>query len=576
MNFKSIISKFAMLSLAIAAFSACEKEQEKVDPDTLKVEPSSAILFKASGNEDVTLKVTTNVEDWNYTAPAWVKAEKKSNELVINVVDNDGEDRVGRIVFTAGKADPVKISVTQTAAGAVQPEPGDGVVVTFNQVSEQDIIYLGSDPKATVKANITIPQAVSEDVVVDIVYDEAYLSEYNYNQGAEYLLFPKDKATYAATLTIKAGQTKSDDMEITLDGSSLGFGSGYLVPLRASVKKDSGVTVDRKHNRANFVLMRQNAKTIKNVLYFEVNDCNPLNALEYVLEDGTPFFDAVILFSANINYNSGRDRVYLHNNPNVQALLDETDVYIQPLRKKGIKVYLGILGNHDAAGVCQLSDWGCHEWAKEVADAVKEYKLDGVSLDDEYSSGPISGNPWFTNYPNSKAGSQLMLELKLAMKEACYWPTEVSYFVWGNLNQVSECNAWNPETDQKGGSATGQSYKPSQFVDFFVANYGGNSYAHADFTNKNCSCMSIECNLGRGGIDENRARQWKESGYGWCMWFAFDPSGTGSIQSNFWRSFPMMQAAARGFYDQELKRPTGVYNKIGEGQYDPVRHEKQF
>ena len=62
-----------------------------------------------------------------------------------------------------------------------------------------------------------------------------------------------------------------------------------------------------------------------------------------MLEDGTPFFDAVILFAANINYNTAEDVVYLANNPNVQALLDDSEIYLQPLRKKGIKVYLGLL-----------------------------------------------------------------------------------------------------------------------------------------------------------------------------------------------------------------------------------------
>ena len=89
---------------------------------------------------------------------------------------------------------------------------------------------------------------------------------------------------------------------------------------------------------------------------------------------------------------------------------------------------------------------------------------------------------------------------------------------------------------------------------------------------KQCSMMSIECNLGRGSIDERSARSGKESGYGWLMWFAMDPSGTGTISSNYWRFFPMMQGAARGLYDMEIQTPTGVYNKVGEGKYDPTRH----
>ncbi len=574
MKFNNILKGIAAFALATFTFASCEKEEKKA-PDTLSVEPKSAITFKATGNEDLTLTVTTNVSEWEFTAPEWVKAEKSGDKLVLNAQDNKAEERLGRITITAGAAEPVKISVTQLAAGGEEPEePQGGVVVTFNQATEQDMIYLGTETTATVKANISVAEAASKDITVDVVFDEGYLSEFNYNQGAEYLLFPKDKATYSATLTIKKGQTKSDDMEIKIDGSTLGFGSGYLIPLRAAAQEGSEVTVDRKNNRVNYVVMRQNPRTIKNVVYFEVNDCNPLNALEYVLADGTPFFDAVILFSANINYLSVEDRVYLHNNPNVQALLDESDVYIQPLRKKGIKVYLGLLGNHDAAGLCQLSDWGCHEWAKEVAQAVKDYKLDGVNLDDEYSGGIINGNPWFTSH-GAKAGSQLMLELKLAMKEACYWPTEVSYFEWGGLRQATNAKAWNPDVDQKGGSASGKEYTPGTFVDFFVANYGSASYPYADVTMDKCSGASLQCNYG-ASMTESHARQIKDNGFGWCMWFAFDPSGTGGISSNLQGSFNSMSAAAKGFYDQELKRPTGVYHKIGEGKYDPERHDLKF
>ena len=92
-------------------------------------------------------------------------------------------------------------------------------------------------------------------------------------------------------------------------------------------------------------------------IYVETNDTNPLNALEFVLKDsGKLFFDDIILFSANINYNAETGRVYVLNNPNVQFLLDNNEQFLQPLRKRGMKVILGILGNHDAAGVAQLSD----------------------------------------------------------------------------------------------------------------------------------------------------------------------------------------------------------------------------
>lgn len=561
-NFFKSIAAFAVMALAAIS---CSPENGKEQEDTLSVEPSTPIVFEASANEDLHLTVTTNVKDWTFKAPTWVKATQQGNILIVNAEDNpEADERLGRITINAGKANPVRINVTQAGKGSSpEPEP-QGPTVKFELPSPdtQTMILVGAQTSIQVKAKLSLEAPQSNNVSATIKFDEAYLSEYNFLQGAEYSLFDKAKASFEQTLTIKAGQT-SAEMTITLDASDLGWGSGFLVPLKAEISKGASVQIDRKNYRVNYVLIRQNVRTVKNVVYMEVNDCNPLNALEWCLEDGTPFIDALILFAANINYDAVGDRVFLHNNPNVQALLDESDVYIQPLREKGIKVYLGLLGNHDAAGLCQLSDWGAAEWSKEVAQACKDYKLDGVNLDDEYSGSPISGNKWFTSH-SSKAGSRLMYELKKELRKVCYWPTEVSFFDWGALHSASSVK------DQE----TGITHSPNTFVDFHVANYGSASYPFEDVGMDKCSGASIQLHYGQS-LTESHARSIKSAGYGWCMWFAFDPSGTGSVQSNFNGSYSSMSNAAKAFHGQNLVKPTGVYNKKGEGKYDPERHPRK-
>ncbi len=559
MKFKNIFNGLAALSVAAMALVSCNDGLEKTN--TLSVDPSSAIEFLASGNEDVTLKVTTDADEWAFTAPEWIEATKDGNTLTVNAKENTTSDELlGRITFTAGNAEAVKIMVSQAAKG--NGGVTDGVKGLFNCVGDNTTIFVKSETNVSASVNVTFESAVTKNVVLSVSVDPEYLAEYNYLNGEAHELFPADKVTIDGELAAKAGETETNTLTIALDASEIEFGTGYLVPL--VVKVESGAaTVKGDDSRVNLVVMKSNPKPIKNVLYFEVNDTNPLNALEYKMSDGSYFFDAVILFAANINYNSVDDVVYLHNNPNVQALLDESDVYIQPLRKAGIKVYLGLLGNHDAAGLCQLSDWGAKEWAKEVAQACKEYKLDGVNLDDEYSGYPDGSNKWFTSSASAAAGSRLMYELKKELKRVCSWPTEISYFQWGALYTATSV------TDQE----TQAEYTPSNFVDFYVANYGGASRPFSDMSYANCSFMSIECNLGRGSISESSARAAKEQGYGWCMWFAFDPSGTGGINSNFYRVKDYMQAFAKGCYDCNLVEPTGVYHKRGEGKYDPKRYD---
>lgn len=56
------------------------------------------------------------------------------------------------------------------------------------------------------------------------------------------------------------------------------------------------------------------------------------------------------------------------------------------------------------------------------------------------------------------------------------------------------------------------------------------------------------------------------------MWFAFDPSGTGTVSNNRSHSLKQFRNVAQGCYEQNVLDPKNVYNKIGKGQYDPAPH----
>lgn len=431
--FKGMLG-IAVMSLTLAS---CTKAPNEV-VETLTVTPDAAISFLAKENAEVVLKVVTNADSWKATPTAdWIVLvpDMEKGNLHVNAKDNNTtEQRVARIRIEAGLAQPVAINVVQAAGtGEVTPEPSEGVAVKLVSMGETTIATK-TETELSVKVKLSVTAAAASDVEVKLFYDEGYLREYNYinKEQGEAVLYPKEKVTIPADgkMVLKAGQTESEEVEVKLDATGLSMGSPYLLPLY--LKAVENAAVKQAECRVNVLVRKQNPKQIKNVVYFEVNDCNPLNALEYELADGTPFFDAVILFAANINFNRAEDVVYLSNNPNVQALLDDSEIYLQPLRKKGIKVYLGLLGNHDAAGLCQLSDWGAQQWAQEVAEACKTYKLDGVNLDDEYSSSPDLNNHWFA--PRSAAaGARLCYELKKALKATCPWETEVSTFAYGQL-----------------------------------------------------------------------------------------------------------------------------------------------
>ena len=558
---KHLLKLLACFAAASVLIASCEKQGELADTANLEVSPSDPISFAATGNKAVTLTVTTDAGNWEYTVPEWIEATRTDNTLSVNAKDNTtSAPLAGRIEFTAGDAKPVYITVMQDAgksgASLYDIASADTDVPCSVEFTAMDAIHDG-----TLQLKLVLPAPAASEVSVPICYDAEYLAEFKITREDmdDCVLFPESAVKFSSeTLTVAAGKKESDPVTVTLDMDAEDVVSSqrYLVPVY--VEDENGVEFSEDGTRLNYIVTRKLKKEVKNVVYFEVNDCSPTNAIEYLLEDGTPFFDAVVLFSGNINYDSVNDQVYLSNNSNVNALLRDTDIYLQPLRKKGIKVYLGILGNHDPAGVCQLSDWGAAAFAEEVANAMLQYKLDGVALDDEYSTGPLIGNRWFTE-KSGEAGSRLCYELTKAMDEIVPWETEVSVYALKGLTTLFPVDG----------------VQPGEFVDFWVGDYHKSTSPAPGMTMKQCSYVSLQCNLDAGNldedIDEDRARQAKAAGYGWIMWFAFDPSGTGTIHSNINGNFPTMQEVSKGLYDIELMKPTGVWDKVGPGAFNPER-----
>jgi hypothetical protein len=117
--------------------------------------------------------------------------------------------------------------------------------------------------------------------------------------------------------------------------------------------------------------------------YVEVNSNSFKNPGCYTY--GSPakqLFSFAVIFAANINYTNNQPALYF--NPQVQSTL--TSGYVAYLQSLGIKVLLDVLGNHQNAG------WGCFTtyaaadaFAVQCANAVTQYGLDGIDIDDEYS-----------------------------------------------------------------------------------------------------------------------------------------------------------------------------------------------
>lgn len=137
--------------------------------------------------------------------------------------------------------------------------------------------------------------------------DPAYLETYNAEHGTEFELFPAANVAIdrEGKLLLAPDEIRSVGVGVTLAaGSELQEGTTYLLPLKATSSTE-GITLSEKAQHAVYLVKDLRAQgdaykgpdAVRNVCYFEVNDTNPLNALEFVLKDsGKLFFDDIILF----------------------------------------------------------------------------------------------------------------------------------------------------------------------------------------------------------------------------------------------------------------------------------------
>ncbi|MGW7551896.1 endo-beta-N-acetylglucosaminidase H [Streptomyces rimosus] len=183
------------------------------------------------------------------------------------------------------------------------------------------------------------------------------------------------------------------------------------------------------------------------VAYVEVNNHSMLNVGKYTLANGGGnVFDVAVIFAANINYNTDTKTAYLHFNENVQRVLDNVATEVRPLQRKGIKVTLSVLGNHQGAGFANFpSQQAASAFAKQLSDTVAKYGLDGIDFDDEYAKYGTNG----TGQPNNSSFVHLVTALRANMPNKIISLYNIgpsaSRLSYGGVNISSKFDyAWNP------------------------------------------------------------------------------------------------------------------------------------
>ncbi len=246
-------------------------------------------------------------------------------------------------------------------------------------------------------------------------------------------------------------------------------------------------------------------KTPKAVCYVETNDVNPLNAGDYILADGTTFFDIVELFASNIHKetvgNQVRPTLYL--NPELTPVLEGNGVntYVRPLQGLGIKVLLTVLGDWQGIGVANMTNDQADQFAAILAYTVERYGLDGIGFDDEYAD-----YPWFgSGTVNNTSYSRIITKLHELM------PSDklITVFDWGNTGTISSAAAACIDYAYHG-----------YFKQYRVASTSN----IAGMTIPRWSPISLNLGEDNSTVDvEGQARDAKNAGYGAMMCFNLRP-----------------------------------------------------
>lgn len=232
-------------------------------------------------------------------------------------------------------------------------------------------------------------------------------------------------------------------------------------------------------------------KTPKLTTYIETNDINPLNMGEYTFT-GTDeqVVDHVILFASNIR--GTVSTVQLYHNPNQTHILNNRNTLVKPLQDKGIKVLLGLLGDHTGVGFANLTSSQITSFANQVADCVEANGLDGVDFDDEYAEyGKITGTP----SPSGANFSALITALRAHPKMAGKLITAFYYGYAGSFNQAAK-----------------------DAIDYMWPNFGVQN-APSGFANSKWARMSIQYTQGTPSPSQIQAVSKAYSGYGAIMMF---------------------------------------------------------
>ena len=245
-------------------------------------------------------------------------------------------------------------------------------------------------------------QPAAQAVSVSVAPDLSLVGTYNDANLTSLQPLPVANVSVGnGTLTVAAGKSESEPLEITFSADGLAPGS-YLLPLALQTDAETaegqvlyyGITV-RKFDEN---MMQQGNDIFKisldsewtTIFYVNTSEVQAhyadyvaletLDAMTFETVSRTSLGNIIVLRIAQVDYDAASQRVIFAPTSDLFYTLEHSDKYIAPMKDKGRKICVCIEGAGKGIGFCNMTDAQIADFVSQVKSFVETYDLDGINL----------------------------------------------------------------------------------------------------------------------------------------------------------------------------------------------------
>lgn len=328
-------------------------------------------------------------------------------------------------LFGACAEDPVAYNAGQQPDGATLTEVS-GTLRSAKSLRERIPVQMTENAAEPMTDRVVyrLSQPAAQTVSVSVAPDFSLVDTYNATNKTDLQPLPAANVSVGSggALTVAAGKTESEPLEITFSADGLAPGT-YLLPLALQTDADAtevqalyyGIIVREFDEN----LLQQGDDFFEipldtewtTVFYVNTSEVQAhyadYVALETVQKDEfktttqASLGNIIVLRIAQVDYDAALQRVIFAPTSDLFYTLEHSDKYIAPMKDKGRKICVCIEGAGKGIGFCNMTDAQIADFVAQVKAFVETYDLDGVNLWDRGAGYGKEGMPDMntTSYP---------------------------------------------------------------------------------------------------------------------------------------------------------------------------------